>query len=69
MATNWFTLSVSSRGSRIPAVALTAMARIEDRIKALEAGYQMYVAKPIELEELITIVSGLVGLVNRQTES
>ena len=57
------------RGSRIPAVALTAMARIEDRLKALASGYQMYVAKPVELEELITIVSSLVGLVNRQAES
>jgi CheY-like chemotaxis protein/two-component sensor histidine kinase len=55
--------------SRIPAVALTAMARVEDRLKALEAGYQMHVAKPIDPAELITIVSGLVGLVNRSPEA
>jgi PAS domain S-box-containing protein len=57
------------RGSRIPAVALTAMARIEDRLKALTAGYQMHVPKPVDLVELVTIVSSLVGLVNRQAQS
>jgi CheY-like chemotaxis protein/two-component sensor histidine kinase len=57
------------RGSRIPAVALTAMARIEDRLKTLDAGYQMHVAKPVELVELITIVSSLVGLINREAQS
>ena len=56
------------RGSRIPAVALTAMARVEDRIKALSAGYQMHVAKPVDPVELITIISGLVGLVSRTPE-
>jgi CheY-like chemotaxis protein len=56
------------RKSRIPAVALTAMARIEDRLKALTAGYQMHVSKPVEPVELIAIVGSLVGLVNRQPE-
>jgi PAS domain S-box-containing protein len=56
------------RGSRIPAVALTAMARIDDRLKALTAGYQMHVAKPVEPVELINIVSSLVGLVDRRPE-
>jgi len=53
------------RGSRIPAVALTAMARIDDRVKTLKAGYQMHIAKPVEPVELVSIVSGLVGLVTR----
>jgi len=57
------------RQSRIPAVALTAMARIDDRVRALNAGYQMHVAKPVEPLELITIVSSLVGLVNRRGDS
>ena len=57
------------RGSRIPAVALTAMARIEDRLKALEAGYQMHVAKPIDPAELITLVRGLFELVDRSHEA
>jgi PAS domain S-box-containing protein len=56
------------RKSRIPAVALTAMARVEDRMKALTAGYQMHVSKPVEPLELVTIVSSLVGLVNRPPE-
>ena len=54
------------RGSRIPAVALTAMARIEDRIKALSRGYQLHVPKPVEPAELISIVSSLVGLVDHR---
>ena len=44
------------------------LARIEDRLKALTAGYQMHVAKPVELKELIAIVSSLVGLVDRRVE-
>jgi PAS domain S-box-containing protein len=56
------------RKSRIPAVALTAMARIDDRIKALTAGFQMHVSKPVEPVELITIVGNLVGLVDRRPD-
>jgi PAS domain S-box-containing protein len=55
----------NERKSQIPAVALTAMARIDDRLKALAAGYQMHVAKPVEPVELVTIVAGLASLVNR----
>jgi PAS domain S-box-containing protein len=47
--------------SNTPAVALTALVRIEDRVKALSAGYQMHVAKPVEPLELITIVASLAG--------
>jgi signal transduction histidine kinase/CheY-like chemotaxis protein len=50
---------------RIPAVALTAMARVEDRLKALSAGYQMHVAKPVELEELRAVVASLVSVVSK----
>jgi PAS domain S-box-containing protein len=57
------------RGSRIPAVALTALARVEDRIKALMTGYQMHVSKPVEPVELITIAVSLVPLVNRRPDS
>ena len=46
-------------GGNVPAVALTAYARGEDRLKALRAGYQMHVAKPIELAELVAIVASL----------
>ena len=46
-------------GTRTPAVALTAFARIEDRVKALAAGYQMHVAKPVELAELVAVAASL----------
>jgi CheY-like chemotaxis protein len=48
-------------GGKIPAVALTAYARAEDRLRVLRAGYQMYLAKPVELAELAAIVSTLAG--------
>ncbi|HET9252460.1 MAG TPA: PAS domain S-box protein [Candidatus Eisenbacteria bacterium] len=47
-------------GLRIPAVALTAYARSEDRIRALLAGYQVHVAKPIEPVEFALIVAGAI---------
>jgi signal transduction histidine kinase/ActR/RegA family two-component response regulator len=43
----------------IPAIALTAYARTEDRIKAIQAGYQMHLAKPVEPVELVTMVRSL----------
>ena len=46
-------------GGKVPAVALTAYARPDDRMRALRAGYQMHVSKPIELTELVTIVASL----------
>ena len=48
-------------GGNIPAVALTAYARAEDRLRVLRSGYQMHVAKPVELAELVAIVANLVG--------
>src|SRR5947209_19126425 len=53
----------SHNGGALPAVALTALARVEDRAKALSEGYQMHVAKPVELEELRAVVAGLAGVV------
>jgi PAS domain S-box-containing protein len=46
---------------RIPAIALTAFARSEDRTKAMLAGYQVHMAKPIEPQELVATVGSLVG--------
>lgn len=54
------------RHSQIPAIALTAMARVEDRLKTLAAGFQMHVPKPVEPIELISIVASLVALINRR---
>ena len=49
------------RVSKIQAVALTAYARFEDRLRALEAGYQMHVAKPVQEAELNTVIAALTG--------
>jgi CheY-like chemotaxis protein len=49
----------SDSGGTIPAVALTAYARFEDRLKALKAGYEMHVPKPVELSELVTVILSL----------
>lgn len=51
----------SGRNTSLPAVALTALTRIEDRVQALAAGYQMHVAKPVEPVELLAVVSSLAG--------
>ncbi|HEX8723254.1 MAG TPA: PAS domain S-box protein [Pyrinomonadaceae bacterium] len=51
----------AGRGGRIPAIALTAYARTEDRMRALRAGYQMHVSKPVELAELVAVMASLVG--------
>jgi PAS domain S-box-containing protein len=47
-------------GGRVPAIALTAYARVEDRMQALRAGYQMHVPKPVELAELAAVAASLV---------
>jgi PAS domain S-box-containing protein len=52
----------AARGGDIPAIALTAYARGEDRIKAVAAGFQMHVAKPVEAIELVTMIAGAWGL-------
>jgi PAS domain S-box-containing protein len=45
---------------RLPAIALTALARPEDRVQALGAGFQMHVAKPVELAELVVVIESLI---------
>lgn len=46
-------------GGRVPAVALTAYARLEDRTRALRAGFNAHVAKPVEPNELLAVLSSL----------
>jgi CheY-like chemotaxis protein len=53
--------STEDRSRRIPALALTAFARAEDRKQALLAGYQAHIAKPFDIAELILLVADLVG--------
>jgi CheY-like chemotaxis protein len=43
----------------VPAAALTAYARAEDRMKVLQAGFQMHLAKPVDPAELIVAVASL----------
>ena len=43
----------------VPAAALTAYARSEDRMKALKAGFQIHLAKPIDPAELVTTIASL----------
>jgi signal transduction histidine kinase/DNA-binding response OmpR family regulator len=45
----------------IPAVALTAYATVEDRARALDAGFQVHVAKPIDPEALVRSIAGAAG--------
>ena len=47
------------RGGEIPAVALTAYARVEDRVKILTAGFQMHVTKPVDPTELAAVVASV----------
>ena len=47
------------QGGAIPAIALTAFARTQDRLNVLSAGYQMHVPKPIEQLELLTVIASL----------
>ena len=59
-----FIREVRSRGyssQRLPAIALTALARPEDRQRALLAGFQLHLAKPVDGSELTAAVGALVG--------
>ena len=48
------------KGGETPAVALTAYASVNDRMKVLRAGFQMHVSKPVQPAELATVVASLV---------
>ncbi|HEX8914200.1 MAG TPA: response regulator, partial [Humisphaera sp.] len=54
-------------GGDVPAAALTAFARSEDRTRALRAGYQTHVAKPVEPTELVSAVASLARRTGRTT--
>jgi CheY-like chemotaxis protein len=49
----------ADHGGQTPAIALTAYARTQDRLKILSTGFQMHVPKPIEPIELATVVASL----------
>jgi CheY-like chemotaxis protein len=50
----------AQRGGDIPAIALTAFTRQQDRVDALRAGFTAYLAKPVEAADLVATVAGLV---------
>lgn len=49
------------KGGATPAAALTAYARDEDRKRALDAGYQMHISKPVTSTQLVKLIARLVG--------
>ncbi len=50
------------RGGQMPAIALTAYARESERQQALEAGFQMHLSKPVDLNKLIAAIANLTGM-------
>ena len=53
------------QGWRLPAIALTAQAGVETRVRALMAGFDVYVTKPVEPAELIAVVATLAQRMGR----
>ncbi|MEG3930545.1 ATP-binding protein [Microcoleus sp. T3_B1] len=51
----------AQRGGRLPAIALTAYARNDDRQQALLAGFQIHLTKPVDAAELVAVVASLTG--------
>jgi len=49
-----------AQGAHTPAVALTAYGRVEDRVRALNAGFQMHVTKPVEPAELAAAITSII---------
>jgi PAS domain S-box-containing protein len=60
--------AIRAAGIRIPAAAISAFARSEDRRKAMLAGFQTHLAKPVEPAELIAVVASLSGRVGGKSE-
>jgi CheY-like chemotaxis protein len=52
---------------RVPAIALTALARDEDRKRTLLAGYQVHISKPVDPAELVMVIATLAGRGARAT--
>jgi PAS domain S-box-containing protein len=56
------------RSATVPAIALTAYARAEDRRRALLSGFQRHLAKPIEPSELLTALASFQGLIEARRQ-
>ncbi|MFL6214225.1 MAG: ATP-binding protein [Blastocatellia bacterium] len=57
------------QGGQTPALALTAYARGEDRARALDAGFQIYLAKPVEAADLLAAVASLADHAGKRLDS
>jgi PAS domain S-box-containing protein len=57
-----------TRGGRVPAIALTAFARSEDRTRALRSGFMVHVSKPVDPSELVATVAAVAGRVSQSGE-
>ena len=57
------------RGGDIPAAALTAYARPEDRRRLLSSGYSIHLPKPVEPAELVAVVATLTRFIHRSGHS
>jgi signal transduction histidine kinase/ActR/RegA family two-component response regulator len=55
----------AEQGGRIPAVALTAHARAEDRMRVLSAGFNMHIPKPVEPAELALVIASFTGRIKK----
>jgi signal transduction histidine kinase/ActR/RegA family two-component response regulator len=53
--------AIPGNAGRVPAIALTALARDEDRKRTLLAGYQVHISKPVDPSELVTVIATLAG--------
>lgn len=60
-------LEIKLEARAIPALALTAYAKAEDRVRALADGYQVHLSKPVEPAEFVLVVANLVGRSNAAT--
>ena len=56
-----FMRAVRVQGLKTPALALTAFARAEDRVRSIQAGFQMHLPKPVDPAELVTVIASLAG--------
>jgi CheY-like chemotaxis protein/anti-sigma regulatory factor (Ser/Thr protein kinase) len=57
----------AERGGQIPAAALTAYSRAEDRMRVLRSGFQFHLPKPVDSAELVTVIASLAGRAYHQS--
>ena len=58
----------NERQRQTPAIALTAFTRAQDRMRALSSGFQNHVSKPVEPDELVTVIASIMGRLHAEEE-